>query len=295
MVLELASPDGLLLRRDVIRCGYYDRHLAQLVKGGHLVRIRQGAYALATTWERLTARGRHLLLSKAVMLQYDDGVGLSHDSAALLWGGPDHGLDLSQVHLTHFDGGGRRSAGLVHHGGECRLDDISRMNGHWLTSPARTVLDVTALHGLEAGVVLGDDFVHRRLTTVDELRRLVVPMVFWPGTLTQRLVLDLIDGASESVGETLFRLLCRKMNIVRPELQWEVFAPSGRLVGRPDFVWHFAKTFGEFDGRSKYLRSRRRGESIEDAVLREKRREDELRELTGYRAIRFVWADRSIA
>jgi hypothetical protein len=291
MVLELISPDGLVLRRVVIRCGYRDRHLAQLVKGGHLVRIRQGAYALTSIWERLDARGRQLLLSKAVMLQYDDGVALSHASAAQLWGGPGYGLDLARVHLTHFDGGGRRSAGLVHHAGECRVDDISRMNGHWLTSPARTVLDVTALHGVEAGVILGDDFVHRGLTTPDEIRRLAVPMEFWPSTLTQRIVLDLIDGASESVGETLFRLLCRTMNIARPELQWEVVARNGRLVGRSDFVWHFAKTMGEFDGRTKYLESRRPGETIEDAVLREKRREDEMRELTGYRMIRFVWAD----
>lgn len=291
MVLELISPDGLLLRRDVIRCGYHDRHLAQLVKSGHVVRIRQGAYALASVWKALDARGRQLLLAMAVMLQYDDGVALSHASAAQKWEGPTYGLDLSRVHLTHFDGGGRRSAGIVHHAGGCLLGDISRLDGHWITSPGRTVLDVAALHGVQAGVVLGDDFVHRRLTTVAELRQLVVRMEFWPSTLTHRIVLDLIDGLSESVGETLFRLLCRNMNLPRPELQWEVHAPNGRLVGRSDFVWHDAKTMGEFDGKTKYHRFRRPGESIEDAVLREKRREDEMRELTGYRMIRFVWAD----
>ncbi|WP_051551555.1 type IV toxin-antitoxin system AbiEi family antitoxin domain-containing protein [Nocardioides sp. URHA0020] len=291
MVLELITPDGLLLRRDVIRCGYRDSHLSQLMKAGHIVRIRQGAYALAATWRSLDAQGKQLLLAKAVMLQYDDGVALSHVSAAQLWGGPAYGLDLSRVHLTHFDGGGRKSAGLVHHTGGCLVGDISRRNGHWLTSPGRTVLDVTALHGVEAGVVLGDDFVHRGLTSVPEMKLLVRPMEFWPSTLTHRIMLDLIDGDSESVGETLFRLLCRRMNLPRPELQWEVRAPSGRLVGRSDFVWHDAATMGEFDGKAKYLRLRRPGESIEEAVLREKRREDEMRELTGYRMVRFVWAD----
>jgi hypothetical protein len=48
---------------------------------------------------------------------------------------------------------------------------------------------------------------------------------------------------------------------------------------------------GEFDGKTKYLRNRRPGESIEETVLREKRREDEMREATGYRMIRFVWGD----
>jgi hypothetical protein len=291
MVLELISPDGLLLRRDVIRCGYHDNHLAQLVKARHLVRIRQGAYALRTVWESLDPVGRNLLLSKAVMLQYGDDVALSHGSAALAWSGPHHGLDLERVHLTHFDGGGRRAAGVVHHEGSCSVGDISRLNGHWLTSPGRTVLDVATLHGVEAGVVLGDDFVHRGLTSVAELVQLAGPMEFWPSTIALRIVLDLIDGRSESVGETLFRLLCRNMRLPRPELQWEVFAPDGRLVGRSDFVWHDGMLMGEFDGRVKYHRFRRPGESIEDAVLREKRREDELRELTGYRMIRLVWAD----
>ncbi|UMG91172.1 hypothetical protein [Nocardioides sp. TF02-7] len=49
--------------------------------------------------------------------------------------------------------------------------------------------------------------------------------------------------------------------------------------------------FLEFDGREKYLKHRRPGESIEDAVLREKRREDLICQLTGWRCIRITWAD----
>jgi hypothetical protein len=294
MVLELLTPGGLLLRRDAIAAGYDDNYLARQVKAGILVRIRQGAYARASIWTPLDERGRHLLLSSAVMLQYDDRVALSHESAALAWDGPQHGLELDWVHLTHLDrytAGGRRSAGVAHHSGACGVGDISRRNEHWITSPGRTLLDVAALRGVEAGVVLGDDLVHRALTTVDELRQLALPMELWPSTLTLRLVLDLIDGRSESVGETLFRLLCRNMRLPRPELQWEVIAPNGRLVGRSDFAWPDRRLLGEFDGRAKYLRLRREGETVEDTVLREKRREDEMREITGYRMIRFVWAD----
>ena len=153
------------------------------------------------------------------------------------------------------------------------------------------MLDVAALHGVEAGVVLGDDFVHRALTTVDELRQLALPMEFWPSTIALRIVLELIDGRSESVGETLIRMLCRSMRLPRPDLQWRVFDPSGRLIGRSDFVWQAGRLLGEFDGRVKYLRLRRPGETIEQAVLREKQREDQMREATGYRMIRFVWSD----
>lgn len=291
MVLELIRPNGLLLRRDALRAGYDDNHLARCVRSHQLVRIRQGAYARGSTWRGLDDVGRHLLRCQAVMLQYDDHVALSHGSAAVAWGGPSHGLDLDNVHLTHFEGGGRTTAGVQHHEGTCRVDDVARRDDHWITSPTRTVLDVASHDGLETGVIVGDDFVHRGLTSDAELRRMYAPMSMWPNMLAVRLVLELIDGRAESVGETLIRLLCRNMGLPRPELQWEVRRPDGRLAGRADFAWPDRRAFGEFDGTTKYLRFRRPGETIEQAVLREKRREDLLRELTGWTMIRFVWAD----
>ena len=65
----------------------------------------------------------------------------------------------------------------------------------------------------------------------------------------------------------------------------------GRLVAETDFAWHERKTFGEFDGQQKYGRLLRDGEEPGDAVFREKQREDRVRELTGYRCGRLVWAD----
>lgn len=291
MVLELFDPEGVLLRRDAVRAGYDDNYLARCVVAKQIVRIRQGAYALASTWHSLDEVGRHLLCCKAVMLQYDDHVALSHGSAALSLGAPRRGLDLENVHLTHFEGGGRTSAGIQHHEGACRVGDIGRHDGHWITSPARTVLDVASHDGLEAGVIIGDDFAHRGLTSDAELRMLHAPMSVWPNMLTVRLVVELIDGRSESVGETLMRLLCRNMRLPRPELQWTVHHRDGRVAGRTDFAWPQYHVFGEFDGTTKYLKFRRPGETIEQAVLREKRREDLLRELTGWTMIRFIWAD----
>ena len=48
---------------------------------------------------------------------------------------------------------------------------------------------------------------------------------------------------------------------------------------------------GEFDGTVKDHRFRRPDETIEQAVLREKRREEMIVELTGWRCIRLIWAD----
>jgi hypothetical protein len=93
------------------------------------------------------------------------------------------------------------------------------------------------------------------------------------------------------VGESLGRELFRRHLLPMPIPQFEVFRPNGSLAGRTDWAWPEHQLFGEFDGKVKYLRHRRVGESVADAVLREKRREDELRELTDFRFVRLVWGD----
>jgi hypothetical protein len=293
MVHELFTSSGLLLRRDAVAAGYDDKYLRRLVLSGQIVRIRQGAYARAGLWSELDGPERHILLSEAVTLQYDDDICLSHGSGVLDLGGPNYGLDLSKVHITHLDSrtGRRNVAGVIHHEGECRLLDVTRRNGHWSTAPARTVLDVAMLYGFEVGVVVADDFLRRTLTTKAELRQLYKRVKDWPGALILRLVIELADQKSESVGETLGRLLFRRMRLPRPVLQFEVFRPDGSLAGRTDWAWPEHRVLGEFDGEVKYLRHRLPGETLTQTVLREKRREDELRELTNYKFIRFVWAD----
>ena len=292
MVTELMAPSGLLLRRHALEAGYTDKHLGRLVKSGQLSRIRQGAYAPTDRWTELDRRGRHVVLSEAVMTQYrQDRVALSHDSGVLKHDGPDYGLDLTAVHVTHLVGGGRREAGVVHHEGTCGLLDLTRVDGDWVTSPARTVLDVAMLYGVEAGVVVADDFIRRKLTSTAELRQLYERVRQWPGALVLRIVIGLATGKSDSVGESLGWLLFRNQRLPRPVQQFEVFRPSGHLAGRTDWAWPERRVLAEFDGFSKYLRSRREGESIEECVLREKRREDLLRELTGFWVVRLIWAD----
>ena len=66
---------------------------------------------------------------------------------------------------------------------------------------------------------------------------------------------------------------------------------DGRVIARVDFAWPAEGVVLEFDGKEKYLKYLRPGESVTDAVLREKRREDLIREVTGWTVIRVVWAD----
>jgi len=62
-------------------------------------------------------------------------------------------------------------------------------------------------------------------------------------------------------------------------------------VARVDFAWPELKVIVEFDGAEKYHRYRLPGETIEQMVMREKRREDLIREATGWIVIRITWAD----
>jgi hypothetical protein len=293
MVTELMSPTGILLRRDAVAAGYDDNALARAVRRGLITRIRQGAYAATGVWANADAAGRHRLRCEAVLMQYDDDVALSHDSAVIRHEGPTYGLDLSKVHLTHLSSGtGRRNvAGIVHHEGSCRVLDVTRRDDRWAASPARTVLDVSMVHGVETGIVVADDFIHRDLTSKDELWQVYECVKDWPGALILRLVIERCDGRAESVGETLGRELFRKHHVPLPILQFEIFHTNGELAGRVDWAWPKRRLLGEFDGKSKYERFLRPGETAADAVWREKQREDLLRELTGWSVIRLVWAD----
>jgi hypothetical protein len=293
MVIELMTPSGIVLRRDAVAVGYDDNALARAVRAGIITRMRQGAYAASDVWGGLDDVGRHRLLSEAVLMQYDDDVALSHGSAVMGFEGPSYGLDLTSVHLTHLsrETGRRNVAGIVHHVGTCRVLDVTRLDRHWATSPARTVLDVAMLHGTEAGIVVADDFIRRRLTSKNELWLLYGPVKDWPGALILRLVIERCDGRAESVGESLGRELFRKHRVPLPIPQFEIFHPSGELAGRTDWAWPDHRLLGEFDGKQKYGRFLRPGETAADAVWREKQREDLLRELTGWSFIRLVWAD----
>jgi hypothetical protein len=291
LINALAGSTGVLLRRDACAHGIDDNALRRLVKGRVLLRIRQGAYALSAVWDQASEESQHEMLTSAVMRQYADHVALSHTSAVLLHGGPTWGLDLSSVHLTHLAGGGRKGAGVVHHHGTCRVQDLSRHNGHWITTPTRTVLDTASITRPEVSVVVGSYFMHKGLTSMPELEQMNETRQMWPDSLGVNVLLHLADSRIESVGEGRLLHLLWAQGLPAPVPQWRIYLPDGRLLARVDFAWPEAGLLCEFDGMIKYTRLRRPGESIQDAVLREKRREEAILELTGWRIIRLTWDD----
>jgi hypothetical protein len=112
-----------------------------------------------------------------------------------------------------------------------------------------------------------------------------------PYTLKTDLVLRLADPRLESIGETRTFFMCYRGGVPAPVPQYEVRDAFGHLLARLDFAWPDLGVWLEFDGREKYVKFLREGESIVDAVLREKQRESMIAELTGWRCIRITWAD----
>ena len=60
----------------------------------------------------------------------------------------------------------------------------------------------------------------------------------------------------------------------KPLSQYAVVDGHGRTVARLDFAWPEFGVFLEFDGKEKYTKYLKEGESVVDAVLREKKREE---------------------
>jgi hypothetical protein len=97
-------------------------------------------------------------------------------------------------------------------------------------------------------------------------------------------------GAVKAPGESVSRVRLHQDGLPAPEPQQDIYDEDGRLVARVDFFWEEQRTIGEFDGKIKYGRLLKPGQSIEDVVFAEKVREDALRDL-GWQIVRWLWAD----
>ncbi len=288
----IAETDGVFLRREALECGYDDKTIARRVRAGEWHRVRQGAYCFGDTWTSGSPEERHLLLARAVLRTTPGPVALSHTTALLAHGVAVWGADLSRVHVTRLDtGAARREKDVVHHVASCSESDVVHLGTQPVFGVARSVVETATVTGLESALVSADSALHLQMTDPDELRTTFAGMTHRPGSQKIHVVLHHMDGRSESPGETRAAYLFWRHGVPRPDRQHEVRDSSGRAVARPDFAWHEHGVFGEFDGRVKYGRYLRAWELPGDAVSREKQREDLVRELTGYRFIRLVWAD----
>lgn len=289
MCVWLSAISTVRLTRDLVADGYTHNELARQTRSGELHHIRRGAYGAPLDAETGQAAAHLQLIEATVQLAATNAV-VSHVSAAVLHGLPVLSDQLNRVQLTRPDVPGGKKRGQIHlHAAPLALDDVVRVDGIRTTSLARTVVDLGRSLPFDQAVIAGDVALRNGLTE-DDLVRHLLESTGRPGMAQARRVARFLDGRSESPGESLSRVNLHLAGLPAPDLQYDVFDLTGVLVGRTDFCWAEHRTLGEFDGRVKYGRLLKPGETAADAVYREKLREDALRDL-GWQVVRWIWAD----
>jgi hypothetical protein len=281
------------LRRELLREGWHDRAIAEELRAKRWVRPRRGAYVDTSGWDHLDEAGRHVVITRAVVRRANTRVVVSHSSSVPWWGGPTWGLDLRDVHTTRFDGKpGRCEAGVHQHCGAILDDDIAIIQGHEVMAAARTALEVTTVASTEVGLIVLNDFLHRELTTPADVRvRYDLNMEHWPASRATDLVIRLADPRLQSVLESRFLYFCFRIGLPAPTLQYEVHTHDGHLVAELDFAWPELGAYVETHGKAKYLQLLKPNERPGDVIGRERRREELVHQLTGFRALHVEWAD----
>nr|NLI49181.1 hypothetical protein [Propionibacterium sp.] len=265
--------------------GLSERDVKQRVRDGRLVRLRRGVLTDRTAE---TPVQRHLQLARAVALQRSEPV-FSHVTAAVAWGLPVNSRNLDRVWLTRRrgHGHGRTVPDAVESQSSLRAEEIAVASGLVVTSVARTVVDLGRTSALEWGVAAADAALHRGLCTRDDLEAAVAAGRGRRGIARAARAVAFADPRAESPLESVSRLTISRTDLPQPVLQHPIVL-AGRKVATSDFAWLDEKVVGECDGAVKYGALLADGQSAQDAVLAEKRREELIRE-AGWWVVRWDW------
>jgi hypothetical protein len=285
---------AVVLRRELLREGFTDNQIQALVRRGDLHRVRHGSYVDGALWRSLDQLDRHRVLVRAVLRRAHPSAVATHISSAVERRAPVWGIPLDEAHVTRTDGrSGRREAGVAHHRGELAEDRVEVVNGIRVSAAPRCAVEITTMTSVEPALVSINALMHAGHLTPEDLAAEVETLKHWPRTLTATIVQRLADPRVESVAESRTLFLCWDQHLPRPSLQIPVLDEHRREFAYADFGWPEHGVFLEFDGRIKYQRYRRKDETLEEFLMREKKREERICMLTGWVCIRITWADLS--
>ncbi|WNB85246.1 DUF559 domain-containing protein [Cellulomonas sp. ATA003] len=225
-------------RRDALAVSVTDRTL----EGPSYRPMLQGAHACATLQVTHAARIR-----AARTVLPDDAV-LGGRSALWAWGVEVASEDTPVEVILPPD---RR----VRNRAQVRVRGDVLLPGEWVasawgptTTPARTAFDVGRRGVLRESVPLLDALARATGVTADDVARLA--RVHRGARHLTRLTPALaeMDGRSESMRESLLRLLVAEAGFDRPVLQHTVRDADGRFVARVDLAWPELRLALEYDG-----------------------------------------------
>lgn len=268
---------NLLESSDHIHSHATARALRRRHARGDIRRLRPGSF---TPSKSGSPESEHRLLLTATKPHLKASTVISHTSAALLHGLPVPEAALRRVTVTR-PSGGAVSTYLHARRGLLSSEDIRTIDGFTTTTLERTIRDIAATLPFPQALAIADAACQLGLHTerVDATGR---------SRRSIEHVIQHADPRAESVAESLSRAAMIMQGIPLPELQYEVFACDGTLIGRTDFAWPKFRVLGEVDGRVKYTGAFGEASDPATVIMAEKRREWRLRDL-GFNVIRWDW------
>lgn len=299
--LGIADARALVRSRAQLRsAGTSEFAIDAALTAGALLRLRRDCYVDAAAYEALWSEGRHLVQTVAAAKNLDHrSTVFWGPSAAVLHGLPLYRLRPASVHTVVLGAHhGRTRTGVLQHEVPLGDGDVVEVDGLSCTSLDRTVLDLACTASAEAAVSAAD--AAQRRETMEGMRFDADRAALWHTRMADRAaasrswgirrareLLAFADGRAQLPGESVSRLHLQHLGFRDLLLQEPVTGADGDRYWL-DFGFPGAKVFGEFDGRDKYLDADFRGErTTEDIVLDEKRREDDVRGVTGWRFARW--------
>lgn len=277
------SPRNCFTYHDLVAQGLSLNEIDAQTRVGLLLRIRRGVYSRNDT---LDAREAHRRLMLATMQFVEPSNVFTHESAAVLHGLPLPTVPTSTVFMT------RRTTGHADRRSSLRVrntvlssDETTHIDALPVTTLARTTVDLARLLPYEWGVAVCDAALRLGLTRA-ELADGVGRHHRLRGLPRARMAAQFADGRAESPAESISRVQLDLAGLPAPELQYEVYDDDGVFVARADFGWPELRLVGEVDGKWKYGELLKPGQRPEDAIMREKNREENIRQ-SGHWVVRW--------
>lgn len=261
---------------------------------GELDRLRRAIYReslpplgeLPSADRPAESRRRFLEEATAVGLTHRAPVVFAGETALAIHGFPTLGGTPRRIELLEPIGSTRRrAADTLIHRDAFRAEDVEAWGEFFVTTPARTLADVTKWLPRAKAVTALDFALNAERARPDQrvvkdwVRAALETSVAVRNRPAALALIEFADGASGSPGESVSRVLFDDFGFPAPLLQVRHPAPLGR--GRwffTDFEWPEFDLIGEFDGLVKFQKAEfLGGRDASQAVIDEKLREDYLR------------------
>jgi very-short-patch-repair endonuclease/predicted transcriptional regulator of viral defense system len=219
---------GNITRQQLLALGANDKAIAYRVKIGRLYRVYRGVYSVGRP--PVTPLPR----ACAAVLACGPGAALSHGSATTLWGLGKHWHTPFEVVVPRD----RRQPGItVHRSSTLAHRDITTHNGVRVTTPARTLVDLSPRLTDKRLTRAVNDALHSRYMRRSDLAEILTRLPNYRVAKRLARFVDNQTGITRSDLEDAFAALCEHYDIPRPQFNAPIagytvdaWFPNERLI-----------------------------------------------------------------